>query len=208
MCGIFYVYKGDQSDKTLEAEGMKIRHRGPDNTTIKKLNDHYFMFHRLCINDLSEKGNQPFSIDDCVLICNGEIYNSGLLNKSYGFDVNSGSDCETIIHAYRRFGIQWTVDNLDGVFAFVLYDKLNDKTYIARDRVGVRALYYGKKGDGIYVSSEMKSLHNLCDTITPFLPGTYGIIHNGVLECNMYHTYDYPETPIEMNEVDLMAMIR
>ena len=78
-------------------------------------------------------------------------------------ELNPKSDCETIIHAYRRFGIQWTIDNLDGVFAFVLYDKRNDVVYIGRDRIGVRSLYYGysQTSIGFYVSSEMKSLRNV-----------------------------------------------
>ena len=101
MCGIFYAFhNGDE--RVLAKEGLKIKHRGPDNMTTLKSGKHYFMFHRLCINDLSSDGNQPFDIDDCILICNGEIYNSKELNDTYGFKTKSKSDCETIIHAYRQ----------------------------------------------------------------------------------------------------------
>ena len=217
MCGIFYAFGNYYKDSELKSQGELIKHRGPDDLSVLKTGQHYFMFHRLKINDLSDNGNQPFSIDDCVLICNGEIYNSTQLNNTYGFRTKSKSDCETIIHAYRRFGIQWTIDNLDGVFAFVLYDKRNDVVYIGRDRIGVRSLYYGysQTSIGFYVSSEMKSLHGMCDKIFPFPPGNYGKLTDIIISnvqpkftLTRYHHYDYPEMKVDVDEEDLYGMIR
>ncbi len=219
MCGIFYTFGTNHSDQELEKHGKLISHRGPDDMSILRNGKHYFMFHRLKINDLTNAGNQPFNIGGCILICNGEIYNSSQLNQTYNFKTQSTSDCETIIHMYRRFGIQWTVDNLDGVFAFVLYDTHSDKLFIGRDRIGVRSLYYGtnsnNNGHSFYVSSEMKSLHGICDNVFTFPPGSYGTLHNIIqnntqpnLVINRYHHYDYPEMGVETNEEDLYSMIR
>ena len=68
MCGIFYAFQNHYDNNILVREGRKITHRGPDNMSTLNNGKHFFMFHRLCINDLSEAGNQPFDIDDCILI--------------------------------------------------------------------------------------------------------------------------------------------
>jgi len=75
MCGIFYTFGTNHSDQELEKHGKLISHRGPDDMSILRNGKHYFMFHRLKINDLTNAGNQPFNIGGCILICNGEIYN-------------------------------------------------------------------------------------------------------------------------------------
>ena len=218
MCGIFYSCRKSASsdNEVLIQEGKRIKHRGPDNMIVTNYKNHLFMFHRLCINDLSDDGNQPFNIDDCILICNGEIYNAYQLNKTHGFNVKSKSDCETIIHMYRKFGIQWTIDNLDGVFAFVLYDIQTDTLYVGRDRVGVRSLYFGysKNRDGLSIGSEIKSLHNICKDIYTFPPGSYGVMENTQelelydLETTRYHQYDYPEMTTSVSESDLCSLTR
>lgn len=88
--------------------------------------DKYMVFHRLCINDLSDAGNQPLfhpQDNNLVVICNGEIYNYKELVKENGFKLNSSSDCEVILHMYKKYGIEKTIKSLDGVFAFVLIDR-------------------------------------------------------------------------------------
>ena len=84
----------------------------------------YMGFHRLAINGLNEKSNQPMKINDsAILICNGEIYNYKELYKMMNDIVpKTGSDCEVIIYLYRKYGIEHAIKMLDGVFAFVLYD--------------------------------------------------------------------------------------
>jgi asparagine synthase (glutamine-hydrolysing) len=79
-------------------------------------------FHRLSINDISEKGNQPFYLNDITMICNGEIYNYKELRDEYDIELNSNSDCEIIIQLYKKIGFEATIKKLDGVFACVLYD--------------------------------------------------------------------------------------
>ena len=94
----------------------------PENSVFKKVNDKtLFGFHRLAINGYSNpESEQPIELEDCVLICNGEIYNWKYLHRSLKIPTKTGSDCEIIIHLYKKFGIEYTVNILDGVFAFLL----------------------------------------------------------------------------------------
>ena len=187
----------------------KITHRGPDNsvfvndtsmmsTTISnyttthttnpeqpmsKLPYHMFWgFHRLAINGQTPESNQPFFIKNCRLICNGEIYNFRALIKEYGLEAEytSKSDCEIIIHLYRKIGMSETLKKLDGVFALVLHDYENKCTFIARDPVGVRSLFIGSCDKdsyhtGIIVASEMKAI---CGAYNPNAQEVCGSYHN------------------------------
>ena len=104
---------------------MKTQNRGPEYSellNIPKINT-YLGFHRLAINGVNEKkSNQPFFIDGIYLVCNGEIYNHKHLLNILKVKPYSRSDCEVIIHLYKRYGIKQTLQMLDGVFAFVLID--------------------------------------------------------------------------------------
>jgi asparagine synthase (glutamine-hydrolysing) len=148
MCGIFSLFNYLSSDpkqllliREIFNKGVG---RGPDNTHFQSYDKNvHFGFHRLAINGLDEASNQPLHINDCILICNGEIYNYQTLYNDLNIDAKTDSDCEVIIHLYCQFGIHQTLDMLDGVFAFVLYDLNSEKVYVARDRFGVRPLFKG-----------------------------------------------------------------
>jgi asparagine synthase (glutamine-hydrolysing) len=181
MCGIFaYISKDDIDEskyKDIVKEGLKCQHRGPDNTKYRMENDHIFLqFHRLCINDLSSNGDQPLTHPDdfnTVLICNGEIYNHMDLSKKFNITTHSKSDCEIILHLYKKIGFKETIKELDGVFACVLVDLNNNTLYAARDRIGVRSMYFGENNNfnNYGFSSELKSLHTLFKNIEQFPPG-------------------------------------
>ena len=128
----------------VEKNFNKIQSRGPDNSTLQhtvvtpKINgigkslqpvpQHQWIgFHRLAINGLDSNSNQPLEPNDVVVICNGEIYNHVELNEEHGFKPTTKSDCEVILHMYQHYGVDF-VNKLDGVFAFILYDKKNFKT--------------------------------------------------------------------------------
>ena len=117
--GYFYVSEGDDIENIREYGG-KIKHRGPDSTVEKTINDNgktiYFQFHRLAINGLTESGNQPMEIGNKVLMCNGEIYNYKELAEKYSFNLTTGSDCEIIIHLSNILPINEYIKLLDGVF--------------------------------------------------------------------------------------------
>ena len=194
MCGIFtYLSNGEISDslqKQLIKEALRSKHRGPDNTKYRMESKNIFVcFHRLCINDISEKGDQPLTHPDhynIILLCNGEIYNHKALIAANGFKTQSGSDCEVILHLYTKYGFKKTIEMLDGVFACTLIDLRDDETKIfaARDPIGVRSLYIGKNDNGdIAFCSEMKSLHNLCESIEQFPPGHIWDNESGQYNC-------------------------
>lgn len=190
MCGIFSVFNNSY-DKTLIEKSFQLgKSRGPEHSSIKYLsNSNVVMgFHRLSINgwdpidtdDSILKSTQPFFVDGCYLICNGEIYNWQYLISKLNIQLNTKSDCEIIIHLYKKFGIKNTLELLDGVFAFVLYDTKNYKMFVARDQFGLRPLYHSIQNKGgvfkTYVfASLMKQISNMNDSgnIYQFEPGTY-----------------------------------
>ena len=188
MCGIFaYISRQNISEELkikLTKNAMLIRDRGPDNTVSRMVdNSKYLVFHRLCINDLSESGNQPInhpSDMNITIICNGEIYNWKALAETYGFNIKSSSDCEIIVHMYKRFGIDKTVKELDGVFSFVIVDNNTNKVYMGRDAIGVRPMYYGRDSSGsMCISSELKALVDICDRdVSQFPAGHYSEVYD------------------------------
>ena len=201
MCGIFFVknflnpdtiqkYKKSlvENLKSYQNDFSKISHRGPDNSIF--LNDRQFSnnyacfwgFHRLSINGQTPESNQPFFIKNCRLICNGEIYNFRDLIKEFQLEgeYKSKSDCEIIIHLYKKIGIRDMLRRLDGVFAFVLHDYDTNTTYVARDPVGVRSLFISGHdytySNTMIVSSELKGI-NECfrPNAKQFPPGCYAV---------------------------------
>jgi len=200
MCGIFYfqtVARMSLSQiKILQENSILSSHRGPDKSVFMKDDTRAWGFHRLTINGMEAAADQPFHLKNCRLICNGEIYNFRDLIREFGLEdeYKSESDCEIIIHLYRKIGIYETLRRLDGVFGLVLHDYESGVTYVARDPVGVRSLFIGvSRHDGPFggeysdlacvslnpdhyalcIASEMKSIHALCDTITQFPAGCY-----------------------------------
>lgn len=175
MCGIF-SYKGNKHSKQDLKESIDlIKYRGPDNTQYLNITDSVvFAFHRLAIVGLSESGNQPMYLENdksIALICNGEIYNYKALAEKYNFTLTTGSDCEIILHMFKKFGIEKTAIELDGVFMFVICDVKNNILYSSRDPFGVRPGFIGYDKKDIYISSEAKSLTKLCTKVIPFKPG-------------------------------------
>ena len=152
MCGIFCLlnYNGQFTKTIIEEDFEKGKHRGPENSILKNIMlKCMFGFHRLAINGLNTVSNQPITINNISLICNGEIYNYKKLSKMLDIDneMKTDSDCEIIIHMYKKYGIEYTLQMLDGVYSFVLLDgRLNEgKVYVARDPYGVRPLFILKK---------------------------------------------------------------
>ena len=124
-----------------------------------------------------ESGGQPlFSPDrQQILAVNGEIYNHQEIRQRYEgkYEFQTGSDCEVILALYQDKGIDF-LEELNGIFAFVLYDEKRDEFLIARDPIGVIPLYIGYDADGtVYVASELKALEGQCQRYEPFLPGHY-----------------------------------
>lgn len=166
MCGIFASLTSGE----FESYFQTLKHRGPDKSKIYKDSSCFLGFHRLCIHDISSSGDQPLVLDHLQLICNGEIYNYRQLIEENGFNMKSGSDCEVILHMYKKYGILKTIQSLDGVFSLVLKD--NEQFYVARDPYGIRPLFYGiDENNNYHFASEFKALGFL-KTVEWFPPGT------------------------------------
>lgn len=217
MCGIFaLVNKYRQITEKERLYGNKIQHRGPDNTRYVEFNNGHivFGFHRLAINDLSSLGDQPLQLDDnYYLICNGEIYNHLELAHKYNITTKSSSDCEIILHLYKMIGIDKTIEQLSGYFAFVLLDISSDKIIIARDPIGVRALYYAISNDSAEISicSELKGIPiEQSSSVQQFPPGKWleYDLNTTVSTMHTYYNYEYPSIPssIMTQEEQLMKM--
>lgn len=176
MCSIIGLSKCDDFEK-IKKSFEKSNSRGPDGTSYYNANSALLGFKRLAIMGLNEFGMQPFSYDDKVLVCNGEIYGFldikiELLKKGYSF--KSDSDCEILLPLFKEFGFEM-FSKLDAEFALIIYDKKEDKIIAARDPLGIRPLYYGKsKSNDTYIfASEPKILVDLVEDIFPFPPGYY-----------------------------------
>ncbi|MDB3883835.1 asparagine synthase B [Flavobacteriaceae bacterium] len=180
MCGIVCAFniKGNKDlvrGNVLQM-AQKVRHRGPDWSGIYSSENAILAHERLAIVDPTS-GKQPILSEDGlkVIAVNGEIYNHQNLKDSFATDYNfrTESDCEVILALYEKKGISF-LNDLNGIFAFALYDSSNDKYIIARDHMGIIPLYMGwDKDDIFYVSSELKSLEGVCDKIELFPPGHY-----------------------------------
>lgn len=199
MCGIFTLLN-DRNVHTMsfiEEQFLKGRGRGPEFSKLEKIDIEAIIgFHRLAINGLNEDSNQPLVIGDVTLVCNGEIYNYKELYDMMDIEPTTNSDCEVIIHLYNMYGIEQTLQMLDGVFSFVLYynnvENMESKIFVARDPYGVRPLYIlspsanyieiqEKKLQRVYAfASEIKVIEKFIKqdyTIQHFPPGTYSSFH-------------------------------
>lgn len=181
MCGIFTIteIKGDASKlrKRAISHVKRLRHRGPDWSGVYSDSKAVICHERLAIVDINH-GAQPLidSLTGRVLAVNGEIYNhralrSDKLKKPHEFKTDS--DCEPLLYLYDEYGPAF-LNDLNGIFAFVIYDPKDGDYFIARDHIGINPLYWGRDGEGnLYVASEMKALHDICTKVEVFPPGHY-----------------------------------
>lgn len=174
MCGIFSYIGTKINSLKLQEYFQRIDGRGPDYSILQKIDNISLGFHRLSINDLSSSGNQPFSLEGVYLICNGEIYNHKILKEKFNIETQSNSDCEVLIHLYKKIGFEETCKQIDGVFALIIYDSNTKKIYVGRDPYGVRPLFIGyNEHEEIFFSSELKSIYDLTIYTKQFKPGFY-----------------------------------
>ena len=179
MCGIVCALDIKQPADELRPQilemSKKIRHRGPDWSGIHSDDFAVLAHERLAIVDPTS-GRQPlYSADkSMVLAANGEIYNHRELRATTpDYEFQTGSDCEVILALYREKGADF-IDELNGIFGFVVYDASTKGFLIARDHMGIIPLYYGFDQNGTrYVASELKALEGVCHTIEVFPPGHY-----------------------------------
>ena len=184
MCGIFACHRHPnvaQFRPTALKCVQKVRHRGPDWSGNFVSTNHdgsgtILAHERLSIVGV-DSGAQPLVNDEgtLALAVNGEIYNHRIVRKHLHqpYNFKTHSDCEVIIPLYAQYGVD-APQHLDGMFSFVLYDKVKDRTIAARDPIGITSFYLGRSSStpgAVYFSSEMKALAPVCDNIISFPPG-------------------------------------
>lgn len=189
MCGIVCVFDLKTDSQQLRPQVLemskKLRHRGPDWSGIYCGEKALIAHERLSIVD-PESGGQPLYSKDRKLILgvNGEIYNHREIRKQFEgkYEFLTGSDCEVILALYREKKENF-LDDMNGIFAFALYDEEEDAYLIARDHIGIIPLYQGWDEFGnYYVASELKALEGYCKKIQEFPPGHYLYSKDGELK--------------------------
>jgi asparagine synthase (glutamine-hydrolysing) len=160
MCGICGFSWNDEA--LIRKMADRIVHRGPDQEGFFCTDGMSLGFRRLSIIDLSENGSQPmFNEDNTVcLVFNGEIYNFQELRallEARGHRFRSHTDSEVILHGYEEYGID-VVNHLRGMFGFALYDTARKRLLLARDRIGIKPLYYTEQNGRLVFGSEIKSI--------------------------------------------------
>ena len=162
ICGEFRFNKSQFDNVKLTKLMDSIASRGNDSKGTYKEKNIFLGHHRLSIIDTSDKSNQPMKINDLVIIFNGVIYNYKELRKNLitkGHFFNSSGDTEVIIRLYIEYGSE-CVNYLDGVFSFAIYDTKKNNLFLARDRIGIKPLYYTLDNNAFRFSSSMNGLIN------------------------------------------------
>ncbi len=170
MCGIAGIYKLNGSQipaGILNEMGQCTVHRGPDNFGSINFNNIGMTHNRLSLLDLSESANQPFKNDRFVLVYNGEIYNfsqiRNRLEKEHRIEFKTTSDTEVLFYSLIYDGIDECLKQIRGMFAFAFYDKEQNELFLARDRFGIKPLYYYQKEESFYWASEVKAISTTLD---------------------------------------------
>jgi asparagine synthase (glutamine-hydrolysing) len=203
MCGIVGIFDIKESPEKLRPQALamskKVRHRGPDWSGIYCSRKAILAHERLAIVD-PQSGQQPLYSPDgkVVLAVNGEIYNHLEIRERQAgtYEFKTKSDCEVILSLYKEKGVDF-LEDLNGIFAFALYDEENDTYLIARDHIGIIPLYMGwDQAGAFYVASELKSLEGYCEKIESFPPGHYLYSKNteaGSPKLTRWYTRDWME---------------
>jgi asparagine synthase (glutamine-hydrolysing) len=213
MCGIIGVFDLKTTTQELRPKllemSKKIRHRGPDWSGIYCGNKAIITHERLSIVDPSSGGQPLYSKDrKLILGVNGEIYNHQMIRARYKntYDFLTQSDCEVILALYREKGKDF-IEDLNGIFAFVLYDEENDCYLVARDHIGIVPLYMGWDSFGnYYFASELKALEGTCKKIEVFPPGHYFYSREG--ELKKWYTRDWMSYEAVKDNTSSMADLR
>lgn len=160
MCGIL-AYFGNKITKDKFVKSLDLMsHRGPDHTGVKSCDNIIFGHKRLAIIDLSPSSNQPFELDNYILIFNGEIYNYIELKKEHNIETITDSDTEVLLRMYMKYGAD-SLQYFNGMFSFIIYNKTTKDVFVARDRLGIKPLYVYEKNNELIYSSEISSILNI-----------------------------------------------
>lgn len=180
MCSILGIFEVAARSAELRRLALRLsgrqRHRGPDWSGLFECPNAILAHERLAIVDM-ENGAQPLYSPDgqVALAVNGEIYNHRQLERDLAepYELQTGSDCEVILALYEQRGVDF-LNDLNGIFAFALFDQRRGRYLIARDPIGVNPLYMGRDAEGhLFVASELKAIEEVCRSVEVFPPGHF-----------------------------------
>lgn len=163
MCGILGINRY-LHDKDITIITKSLFHRGPDNNGFYRDDESTLIHTRLSIIDLSDHANQPMRVNSNIIIFNGEVYNYKELIKKYSLAPKTNSDTEAILLLYELLGDDF-LNELNGMFAFCIYDTVRKEFFLARDRFGKKPLYYYWNGSIFMFSSEIKALLKILNKV-------------------------------------------
>ena len=195
MCGILFGVGYSKSKFSMGQS--RIFHRGPDvsSSIFLENEQRYFGFQRLSIQDLSLKASQPYwsRSKRFLLLYNGEIYNKKTLTTNFlmNREMNTESDTEVIAEMLEKMGVRRTLNLLEGMFAFCIYDTLTKKTILARDYFGIKRLYwYGNRKNQFIAASEISAIFEIIKTPKPNLNAIHDWINHGLIDHNENTFFD------------------
>ena len=196
MCGINGIYgllsRQDERSRALGLMNESIKHRGPDDEGIIDFNEIALGHRRLSIIDLTKQGHQPMVSEDkrYSIVFNGEIYNYQSIKKDLAdYKFKSNTDTEVVLASYIKFGKE-CLEQFNGMFAFAIWDNHKKSLFIARDRLGIKPLYYYNDDQKFVFSSELRAL--LKSELVP-----KKINRRGLLDYFQYQTVHAPQTIVE-----------
>ena len=166
MCGITGILSKNKIDKLeLRITNMLscMKYRGPNNSDYKAINSNIALGHvRLSIIDLDDKSNQPMISNDnnLIIVFNGEIFNFKEIKKKLNYEFKTNGDTEVILASIQEKGLNWFLKNANGMFAFALYNKKEEKMYLVRDRFSIKPLFYYIDKNNLIFGSEIKCILN------------------------------------------------
>jgi asparagine synthase (glutamine-hydrolysing) len=164
MCGIFACINPKFNIEDLKRSHYLMNHRGPDYQGDSKYDSHLYLGHnRLSIIDLNERSHQPFVSEHLEMIFNGEVYNYQELIVEHSINVKTTSDTEVVLEMYKKYGPK-CLDYFNGMFAIIIYDTNTKDVFIARDRLGIKPLYYYNSGEEWIFSSEIAPIQTLVNS--------------------------------------------
>jgi asparagine synthase (glutamine-hydrolysing) len=210
MCGIFAIFGNNLPAKEVIEKCINALHnRGPEFNTYQQFANVILGFTRLAINGLTNAGNQPLTVNNISVVCNGEIYNYKELAERWNIPLIEGSsDCQVLPTLFSKLEPTAVCRTLDGVFAMAIVDLDAQTLTLARDPYGVRPLFMGN-GDGFQAfASEIKALTPICSNIRIFPPGSwhrFSLINNEMSTFN-YHHIPWLKNPM-CNDITVSQLI-
>ena len=163
MCGVAAIFSKEKNlDNQILKIINKISHRGPDDSGYNVFDNLALGSCRLSIFDISKSGRMPMTdaTNRYVIVYNGEIYNFPELKKQFKITTKTGTDTEVLLELYARQGKE-CVKHLNGIFSFIIFDKIENNIFCCRDRLGVKPLYYYWDNKTFIASSEIKGMHEI-----------------------------------------------